>query len=130
MLQHDFGRAVALHADLGDFDLGRLRGREKDVVVGGVLRVLEELGDEMAAEMVAAAGGDVHGAEHFFVLDVAAGDGQVLRAEAEFADLAGDGIADAAWRCGHRLRPGRREGAWPSGCGRRSRPSARSCPSS
>ena len=48
----------------------------------------------MTAEMIAAAGGDVHRAEHLFVLDVAAGDGQILRAETEFADLAGDRIAD------------------------------------
>ena len=31
-------------------------------------------------------------AEDFLILDVAAGDGQLLRAEAEFADLAGDRI--------------------------------------
>ena len=42
--------------------------------------------------MVAAAGGDVEGAEDFFVLNVAARDGQLLRAEAKLAKFAGDGI--------------------------------------
>ena len=47
----------------------------------------------MAAEMIAAAGGDVHGAEDFFVLDVTAGDGEVLGAETEFAEFAGHRVA-------------------------------------
>ncbi len=72
MFQHDLGLAIAVHADLDDFDLGRFRGREENVIVRGIFRVLEELRDEMAAEMVAAASRDVHRAEHLFILDVAA----------------------------------------------------------
>src|ERR1051325_11356733 len=42
--------------------------------------------------MVVAAGGDVHRAENFFVLDVRAGDGENLCAEAELTKLASGGI--------------------------------------
>src|ERR1051325_8958999 len=42
--------------------------------------------------MIVAPGGDVHGAENFFVLNIGAGHGQNLSSEAEFADGAGGGI--------------------------------------
>ena len=42
--------------------------------------------------MIAAARGDVQGAEDFFILDVAARRRQFLRAETQLADFARDGI--------------------------------------
>ena len=71
-----------------DGDLRGFRRGEEDIVVGGVFRVGEFVRGKVAAEVIAATGGDVEGAEDFLVLDVAAGDGQLLGAEAEFAQLA------------------------------------------
>ena len=62
--------------------------------MGGVLPLRKTIGREFAAEMIAAAGGHVHRAEDLFVLDVAPGDREVLRAKAEFAQLAGHRIGD------------------------------------
>lgn len=78
--------------DLFDADAGRFFGVEEDVVVGGVSGFGEHAGDEVSAEVVAAAGGDMDGAEGFLVLNVGAAEGKDLGAEAEFADFAGDGV--------------------------------------
>ena len=48
---------------------------------------------QVAAEMVATAGGHVQGAEDFFVLNVASRDWQFLRAEAKFAKFSGHRVA-------------------------------------
>ena len=50
----------------------RLGGRKQNVVVRGVFGVGEFVRRQMPAQMIAAPGGDVQGAENFFVLDVAA----------------------------------------------------------
>jgi len=90
VFDQDFRLAVSAHAHLRDVDLGCFRRRKKNVIVRGVLRIREFIGRETAAKMIAATRGDMDRAENFLVLDVLAGRRQLLRAEAELAECAGD----------------------------------------
>ncbi len=72
---------------------GRLVRGEKDVVVSRVLVVREFLRRQTAAEMVTASGRDMDGAADFFILNVAAGERQNLRAKPELTQLTRDRIA-------------------------------------
>ena len=84
--------AVAEHPRLRHANFRRFGGRKQNVVVRGVFGVGKFIRRQMAAQMVAAAGGDVQRAEDFFVLNVAARRRQFLGAKSQFAEFAGDGI--------------------------------------
>lgn len=60
--------------------------------MGGVFLIGKEVGGQSSAEMIASAGGDMHGTEDFFVLNIASRNGEFLGAETEFAEFTGDGI--------------------------------------
>ena len=92
VLDENFALVAALHADLADIEIRSLVGSEENVVVGRVFVLLEHLRDDVTAEMVIAAGGEMAGAEDFFVLDVSAGNREHLRAETEFTERAGHRI--------------------------------------
>ena len=89
IFNQDLRFAIAGHPGLGHQDPGRLLRGKKDVVMGGIFVVGKILRGQRAPEMVAAAGGDMDCAADFFILDIAAGEGEDLRAEAELAELAG-----------------------------------------
>lgn len=87
---------AALHAYLFEVEVGGFVWGEEDVVVGGVFMFFEHGGDDVTAEMVIAARGEVASAEDFFVLDVCVGNGQDLGAEAEFAESSRHGVVGEA----------------------------------
>ncbi len=60
--------------------------------MGRVLVFLEEVGSEFSAEVIVSSRRHVHRAKDLFVLDIAAGEGQHLGAEPEFADGPDHGI--------------------------------------
>ena len=60
--------------------------------MSGVLGPSKFVGSQVAAEVVAAAGGDMHGSEDFLVLNVSTGHRQHLRAKAKFAKFASDRV--------------------------------------
>ena len=52
MLDQHLPLRAALHADLGDVEIRRLVRGEENVVMRGIATVLEEIGREVAAQMV------------------------------------------------------------------------------
>ena len=89
MFDEDLLLAAAVHADLLDVEVWRLVRGEEDVVMSGVLVALELGGRDVTAEVVITAGGEVAGAEDFFILDVGTGYGEDLRTKAELAEHTG-----------------------------------------
>ena len=92
ILDQDFMLIAACHADLEDVEVGGLVRGEEDVVVGSVLVLLEKIGGQVAAQMVIPAGGEVTGAEDFFVLNIGVADRENLGAEAKLAEDARHGV--------------------------------------
>ena len=92
VFEHDDRLTVAVHSYLGDGDMGGFAWRKKDIIVRGILGPGKFVGSQVAAEVVAAAGGDMHGSEDFLVLNVSTGHRQHLRAKAKFAKFASDRV--------------------------------------
>lgn len=60
--------------------------------MSGVFLIGKEIGGQSSTKMITSARGDMHGAEDFFVLNIASRNGEFLGAETEFAEFTGDGI--------------------------------------
>jgi len=76
VLDENFALLSAPHPNLADVEIGRLVRRKQDVVVDGILVLLEYTRNDVTTQVVVTTGREMACSEHLLVLDIGAGDRQ------------------------------------------------------
>ena len=79
---------MPMHAGLRDKDFRCFVRGKQNVIVCGIRVFREFIWSQITSEMVTAAGGYVYRSTDFFILNIAAGNWEDLRAKSEFAEFA------------------------------------------